>query len=228
MILLYVLLLILLHLQCHNSIKSIGSIMLRSLKLKSYYSISSQLSSRLSSLSLSSTTTTNIVNDNLIIYNDKKVLVVGDGDLSFSLSLCQYGKCKELIATTWDDEARLFKSFNDAQDNVNNILKNGGKVNYGIDATKLPDYYKPNSFDIVIWNFPHVPGKANIKRNRILLNNFFNSAKDVINDDGKIIVSLVGGQSGTSASNTEEWNRSFKLIQHVSHNHTIQYTYITY
>jgi len=71
-----------------------------------------------------------------------------------------------------------------------------------------------------------VPGKANIKRNRLLLNNFFHSAKDVINNDGKIIVSLVGGQSGTSASNTEEWNRSFKLIQHVSHNDTIQYIYI--
>jgi hypothetical protein len=147
--------------------------MLRSLKLKSYYSISSRLSSRLSSTSTStatststSTTTTNITKDNLIIYNDKRVLVVGDGDLSFSLSLCQYGKCKELIATTWDDETRLFKSFNNAKDNVNNILKNGGKVNYGIDATKLPDYYKQNNFDIVVWNFPHVPGKANIKRNR--------------------------------------------------------------
>ena len=62
----------------------------------------------------------------------------------------------------------------------------------------------------------------------MLLNNFFNSAKDVINDDGRIIVSLVGGQSGTSASNTEEWNRSFKLIQHVSHNDTIQYIYTYY
>lgn len=187
-----------------HSLKSISMMMLRSLRLKSLSSLSSL---SLSSLSLRS---------NIKDFQDKKVLVVGDGDLSFSLSLCEHGRCQQVLATTWDNSTRLFKSFNNSKDNVENIIKNGGLVDYGIDATKLPQYYDKNSFDIVVWNFPHVPGKANIRRNRLLLNDFFLSAKEVIHDDGKIMVSLVGGQSGTNASNTEEWNYSFKLIQQVS------------
>jgi len=154
--------------------------------------------------------------DSIKIYDNKSVLVVGDGDMSFSLSICKYGNCKEVIATTWDDSKRLFNSFVNARNNVDSILQNNGIVHYEIDATKLSDYYNNNKFDIVVWNFPHVPGKANIKRNRILLYNFFKSAKNVINDDGMIITSLVGGQSGTAATSTDDWNKSFKLVQNAA------------
>ena len=35
---------------------------------------------------------------------------------------------------------------------------------------------KDSTFDTIAWNFPHIPGKQNIKRNRELIQNFMMSA----------------------------------------------------
>ena len=86
-----------------------------------------------------------------------------------------------MVASTWDSEERLFRSFDKAANNVATILQSGGTVAYGVDATKLCESFSPStlSFDTILWNFPHVPGKQNIKRNRELLQKFLKSCREL-------------------------------------------------
>lgn len=51
-------------------------------------------------------------------------------------------------------------------------------------------------FDRVIFNFPHVPGKNNIRHNRGLLTAFLSSAFHVLADRGEVLVALCQGQVG--------------------------------
>lgn len=51
-------------------------------------------------------------------------------------------------------------------------------------------------FDRVIFNFPHVPGKNNIRHNRGLLTAFLSSAFHVLADKGEVLVALCQGQVG--------------------------------
>jgi len=84
---------------------------------------------------------------------------------------------------------------------------------YEVDATKLAESFADSKkFDRVVWLFPHVPGKQNIKRNRLLLQNFFASAAQVLSPGGAVVLALAEGQSGfTDLQSNQDWLHSWKL-----------------
>lgn len=144
---------------------------------------------------------------------DKPTLFVGEGDFGFSKCiLTNLPDSAPIVCSTWDTAEKLRDSFLNASANVQGILDNGGDVHYQVDATKLEQFYPPGAFSKICWMFPHVPGKQNIKRNRLLLQSFFNSARKVLADDGIIILALAEAQSGCSnlASN-QDWLHSWQL-----------------
>ncbi len=45
------------------------------------------------------------------LFEGKRVLTVGEGDLGFSAALARQGVCTSLTASTWDTKAKLFQAY---------------------------------------------------------------------------------------------------------------------
>jgi len=129
-------------------------------------------------------------------YTNKQMLItVGDGNLSFSVSVATaLGSGRRLIATTYDSRDHLQeKHGEEAWDNAEILRGLGTRVYHQVDATHLHEAQwlhelsqEANSdirlFDRVIFNFPHVGGSQpeDVAANQELLKDFFESASKIL------------------------------------------------
>jgi 25S rRNA (uracil2634-N3)-methyltransferase len=123
--------------------------------------------------------------------NDGNVLIVGDGNFSFSLSLARLMKqqdefwpCK-IYATSFDEEDVGRQKYGDLPSHIESLKKLGVHVAFAVDATKLsatlPKQWKGLLFSKIIFNHPHVGAgikdqDRNVRTNQQLLVDFFKSA----------------------------------------------------
>eukprot|EP00968_Pinguiococcus_pyrenoidosus_P018064 scaffold1850_cov194-Pinguiococcus_pyrenoidosus.AAC.24 len=134
-----------------------------------------------------------------------------------------------MLATTLDGEEQLPRLY-DAQRvtrHLQQVRQAGGSLAFHVDATRLGDHEAIRDlapFDCVRWNFPHVPSKMNVKKNRELLTAFLKSCRSgrrserqprdvanaqrwvcfaliccrsVMRPEGAVEILLVAGQGGT-------------------------------
>ena len=97
-----------------------------------------------------------------------RILLVGEGDFSFSRSLLETHDCASLVATIFDKHSALQAKYPQATSNVRALDEEEGcQVLFGVDATKLGrpgasegggKEVKKGNFDRIIFNFPHVGG----------------------------------------------------------------------
>ncbi|XP_044392167.1 heavy metal-associated isoprenylated plant protein 41 [Triticum aestivum] len=88
----------------------------------------------------------------------QSILVVGDGEFSFSLALATaFGSGENIVATSLDSYEALTEKYDDAKSNVRKLKKMGAKVLHGISAKSMKhhSYLETRQFQRIIFNFPH-------------------------------------------------------------------------
>ncbi|CAN7986530.1 unnamed protein product [Ixodes hexagonus] len=143
---------------------------------------------------------------------DGVVLLVGEGDFSFSASLAQLLRGDKIVATCLDHD-RHYKAGHGLdeetpgvtcrQRNIDTIRRLGGRVLTDVDARCLDEHPELGRLAIerIVFNFPHTGGKMKIGENRRLLREFFVSAGCVLQPGGRVLVALCRGQGGTPVEN---------------------------
>ncbi|KAG6637865.1 hypothetical protein CIPAW_11G207900 [Carya illinoinensis] len=129
--------------------------------------------------------------------SNHQILLVGEGDFSFSLSLARsFGSASNILASSLDSYDVVIKKYKAAKSNLENLEKLGASLLHGVDATRMKYHtdLKMRKFNRIVFNFPHVGfyGKEDneelIKMHRDLVNGFFSNAKGMLRANGEIHV----------------------------------------
>lgn len=91
-----------------------------------------------------------------------RILLVGEGDLSFARSVVEHHGCADVLATTLDPVAELLEKYPQAAGHIQYLEDEGQGVMHEVDATKLAqkELRKGQLWDRVVFNFPHVGGRS--------------------------------------------------------------------
>ena len=144
----------------------------------------------------------------LPVSSNDKVLLIGEGDLSFSLSLHNTHKFTSLTCTVFDSEQTLHSKYPQSATTVTTLRSAGHTVLFNVDGTKPPKAInkRAGTWDAIIFMFPHTGGLTKdvdrqIRVNQELVLGFFTQAKKLMEPmKGVVIVTTFAGKP------YEEWD----------------------
>ena len=120
-------------------------------------------------------------------------LFVGEGNLSFSLSIAKNQRINpaRLTATTFETRSNLSEF---AEENAIKLSYLGANVIHGVNASKLSAPFGTKLFNTIIFQFPHAGSRQPINGhnpNFVLVRNFLKSAARQLSSGGKVLISAV-------------------------------------
>ncbi|KAI3681618.1 hypothetical protein L6452_36420 [Arctium lappa] len=130
--------------------------------------------------------------------SNHRILLVGEGDFSFALSLAvSFGSGVNIMATSIDSYDDVIRNYKSGKTNLDRLGSLGARLLFGVDACKMEfhiDLYL-RKFDRIVYNFPHAGffGKEDddgvIMMHRKLVCNFFKNASQMLRPNGEVHVS---------------------------------------
>ncbi|GMH25463.1 hypothetical protein Nepgr_027306 [Nepenthes gracilis] len=162
--------------------------------------------------------------------SSQKMLLVGEGDFSFSACLAvSFGTAANMVSTSLDSTEFLFKNYKQAMGNILQLKTRGCTVMHEVDATQMASCHSLNAikFDRIIFNFPHagffvqdVPRDFHIRKHQKLITEFLKNAKKMIAADGQIhITHKTNGFFQEWAIEMLAANEGLRLIEAFHFNH---------
>ncbi|KAL6332777.1 hypothetical protein AAG906_015039 [Vitis piasezkii] len=135
--------------------------------------------------------------------SSQRILLVGEGDFSFSLSLAKaFGSGHNMVATSLDTQESLARKYSNGIENVRQLEARSCLVLHGVDATQMSQHFflRTQRFDRIIYNFPHVgflykeDSYCQIQLNKRLVKGFLKNAKTLLKEEtGEIHISHKNG-----------------------------------
>ncbi|CAL9110810.1 unnamed protein product, partial [Musa textilis] len=86
----------------------------------------------------------------------QQILLVGEGDFSFSLALADaFGSADNLVATSLDSYDDLLRKYSKAKSNLKSLREMGATALHGVDATTMKSHgdLTTRRFDRIVFNF---------------------------------------------------------------------------
>lgn len=135
-----------------------------------------------------------------------RTLLVGDGNLSFALSLAEKSLItpSRLVVSTFESKSDLSV---EALENTDALKRRGVTVLHGVDATNLASSIGSWRFDTIVFQFPHAGTRDALEGhnpNFILVRDFLISASEQLQRNGKVLISAVDSPHYRGAFQFEE------------------------
>ncbi|EYU27481.1 hypothetical protein MIMGU_mgv1a017946mg [Erythranthe guttata] len=128
-----------------------------------------------------------------------QILIVGDGDFSFSACLAKAFGCdaSNMTATSLDSQRFLTLNYASALSNLTELKNRKCSVMHEIDATEMASHsiLGTMKFDRIVFNFPFagffydLPRSSQLLRHRELVSEFMKNAKEMLSESGEIHIS---------------------------------------
>ncbi|PIN19305.1 hypothetical protein CDL12_08013 [Handroanthus impetiginosus] len=128
--------------------------------------------------------------------SNHRILLVGEGDFSFSTCLAAtFGSASNMIATSLDSPAFLVRNYQKALSNIMDLIIRKCKVLHEVDATDMANHQSLHGikFDRIIYNFPYaglilkkLSRDDQMRQHKELVSLFLKNAKEMLRKDGEI------------------------------------------
>ncbi|XP_033128385.1 uncharacterized protein At4g26485 [Brassica rapa] len=111
----------------------------------------------------------------------QKILLVGEGEFSFSLSLAKaFASVAKITAVSLDVRVGLGRQYSNGDANVKELESLGCTVVRGINVHTMTSDYRLSRYDRIVFNFPHA-GK-----HKDVVTGFMQSAPEMMNEGGEM------------------------------------------
>lgn len=135
-----------------------------------------------------------------------RTLLVGEGNLSFALTLAKHPSinARKIIASTFEGNNNLSE---EALANAEKLKTLGTLALHNVDATKLSSAFGSWKFDTIIFQFPHTGSREPIdghNPNFILVRDFLLSAAKQLSSGGVALISAIDSPHYRGAFQFEE------------------------